>query len=108
LIKVQAAGSIANDEVEAHALREYFPALPPLLSLKPLIGHTLGAAGAAEIALLLALLEHKQWSRNAVEVDEALGVELAPEAPRIAKHVLACILGFGGSHTCVALEDTTT
>jgi 3-oxoacyl-[acyl-carrier-protein] synthase-1 len=107
LIKVQAAGSIANDEVEAHALCDFFSSVPSLLSLKPMIGHTLGAAGAAEIALLLALLEHQQWPRIATEVDAQLGVELATKAPQQSKHVLACVLGFGGSHACVALEDTT-
>jgi 3-oxoacyl-[acyl-carrier-protein] synthase-1 len=106
LIKVQAAGSIANDEVEAHALCDFFSTVPPLLSLKPLIGHTLGASGAAEIALLLMLLEHRQWPRIATEVDAKLRVEIAAQAPHQTKHVLACILGFGGSHTCVAFEDT--
>jgi 3-oxoacyl-[acyl-carrier-protein] synthase I len=106
LIKVQAAGSIANDEVEAHALRDFFTSVPPLLSLKPLIGHTLGASGAAEIALLLALLEKNQWPNIELETDPALGVQFATEPPQHSKHILACILGFGGSHTCVALEDT--
>ncbi len=108
LIKVQAAGSIANDAVEAHALRDFFASVPPLLSLKPFIGHTLGASGAAEIALLLALLEQKQWPNNEFETDPALDVRLAAEPPRQLKHMLACILGFGGSHTCVALEDTAS
>ena len=106
LIKVQAAGSIANDETEAQALCQFFPAVPSLLSLKPLIGHTLGASGAAEIALLLAMLEQRQWPSLAVDTDPALGVKLAAEPPPRLKTILACILGFGGSHSCIALEDT--
>lgn len=105
LIKVQAAGSIANDEVEAHALCNFFPSVPPLVSLKPLIGHTLGASGAAEIALLLAMLEHQQWPAITHATDASLGVTLAPESAEKSQYILACILGFGGSHTCVALED---
>jgi 3-oxoacyl-[acyl-carrier-protein] synthase-1 len=108
LIKVQAAGSIANDAVEAYALCDYFTSVPPLLSLKPLVGHTLGASGAAEIALLLALLEHNQWPNIELETNPALGVQLATARPQQSKHILACILGFGGSHTCVALEDTSS
>src|SRR5690606_27563549 len=43
LIKVQAAGSPGNDAVEAQGLRDMFPVIPPLVSLKPAIGHTMGA-----------------------------------------------------------------
>ncbi len=109
LIKVQAAGSINNDATEAQALCGFFthlPSLPALLSLKPLIGHTLGASGAAEIALLLAMLEQRQWPECTLACDPALGVELATQAPEKLQHILAVILGFGGSHCCIALEDT--
>jgi 3-oxoacyl-[acyl-carrier-protein] synthase-1 len=34
--------------------------MPPLLSLKPAIGHTLGASGIAELAALLACLDQNQ------------------------------------------------
>ena len=51
LIKVQAAGSPVNDAIEVEALKQVFEPLPPLVSLKSAIGHTLGAAGAAELAL---------------------------------------------------------
>ncbi|TCS36337.1 3-oxoacyl-[acyl-carrier-protein] synthase-1 [Paucimonas lemoignei] len=106
LIKVQAAGSILNDAIEARALTESFSAVPHLLSLKPLIGHTLGASGAAEIALLLAMLEQQQWPAIPVEMDPELGVQLAAQRPAQLRHILACILGFGGSHSCIAIEDT--
>lgn len=106
LIKVQAAGSVANDAIEAQALQGFFADLPPLVSIKPLIGHTLGASGAAEIALLLAMLEQRQWPDAGVAADPALGVSLAGQPPDRLRYMLACILGFGGSHTCIALEDT--
>ncbi len=106
LIKVQAAGSIINDATEAQALCKFFAPVPALLSLKPLIGHTLGASGAAEIALLLAMLEQRQWPNPGHACDAALAVKLAEEPPEKTRHILACILGFGGSHSCLALEDT--
>ena len=77
LIKVQAAGSPGNDAVEAQGLREAFEVVPPLVSLKAAIGHTMGASGAAEIALLTACLEQGVWPEYADEVDAELGVELA-------------------------------
>lgn len=106
LIKVQAAGSPGNDAIEAHGLREAFQTLPPLVSLKAAIGHTLGASGAAEIALLGACLEQNVWPRYADAVDASLGVTLATQPPVSARHVMATILGFGGSHASVVLART--
>ncbi len=108
LIKVQAAGSIPNDAIEAEALRNFFSPAPPLLSLKTFLGHTLGASGAAEIALLLTILERQQWPNLALDansLDAGLGVNFAAELPIQPKHILVCNLGFGGSHTGIALED---
>jgi 3-oxoacyl-[acyl-carrier-protein] synthase I len=106
LIKVQAAGSPGNDAVEAQGLREAFPIMPSLLSLKAAMGHTMGASGAAEIALLTACLELGVWPKYEAEVDTELGVALAASAPDKVRHVLATILGFGGSHASVVLERT--
>ena len=103
LIKVQAAGSPGNDAVEAQGLREAFPIVPPLISLKAAIGHTMGASGAAEIALLTACLDQGAWPAYTDAVDEALGVDLVAQPPDSVRHVMATILGFGGSHATVVL-----
>ncbi|HEV7913051.1 MAG TPA: beta-ketoacyl synthase, partial [Albitalea sp.] len=105
LIKLQAAGSPVNDATEAHALRQVFDPLPALVSLKAAIGHTLGAAGAAEVALLTACLEAGVWPQVDYPQDAALDAALAERAPARARHVLACIHGFGGGHAAVVLED---
>jgi len=105
LIKVQAAGSPGNDLAEARALRTAFDPVPALVSLKATIGHTMGASGAAEIALLTAGLEVGAWPVPADAVDPELGVRLA-EVPPPVRRLLATILGFGGSHAAVALERT--
>lgn len=78
--------------------------MPALVSLKPHIGHTLGASGAAEIALLLAMLAQRQWPTCQQGEDAALNVSLAAQSPQRIAKLLACILGFGGSHACVAIE----
>jgi 3-oxoacyl-[acyl-carrier-protein] synthase-1 len=106
LIKVQAAGSPGNDAVEAQGLRAAFSKMPPLVSLKAALGHTMGASGAAEIALLTACLEQGAWPKYEAVADPELGVALATAAPDSVRHVLATILGFGGSHASVVLERT--
>ncbi|MET0349323.1 MAG: beta-ketoacyl synthase N-terminal-like domain-containing protein [Rhizobacter sp.] len=106
LVKLQAAGSIGNDATEAAALHDVFSAMPSLVSLKAMLGHTLGASGAAEIALLTACLEDGAWPSVTGPADPALNVSLAKAPPANARHVLATILGFGGGHAAVVLEDT--
>ncbi len=110
LIKVQAAGSPANDQIEAEALKTFFAdqQLPSLISLKSRLGHTLGASGAAEIALLLAMIEQQQWldvSLSDEELDPKIGINFSTQAPSAIRHLLVCNLGFGGSHSCITLEN---
>lgn len=106
LIKVQAAGSPANDAAEAQGLHEAFQVMPALVSLKAAIGHTMGASGAAEIALLTACLDHGHgaWPTYLDTVDTTLGVDLVAHQPDSVRRVMATILGFGGSHAAVVLE----
>jgi len=104
LIKVQAAGSPVNDAAEAEGLRAAFAPVPALVSLKPLLGHCMGASGVAEIALLLECLEKGHWPRYPERADPALEVQLAQQAPANLRRILASILGFGGSHAAVVLE----
>ena len=108
LIKVQAAGSPGNDAAEAEGLLAAFAPLPALVSLKPLIGHCMGASGVAEIALLLECLDHGHWptcpAALADVADPQLGVALAVLAPQQPHCVFANILGFGGCHTAVVLK----
>jgi hypothetical protein len=117
LVKLQAAGSPGNDAAETAALRASLlshrcsprHALPPLVTLKAELGHTLGASGAAEIALLCACLDGGVWPHAAQhhEPDPSLEVRLAAAAPTPLRYVLASILGFGGGHAAVVLERTS-
>ncbi|WP_213955716.1 beta-ketoacyl synthase N-terminal-like domain-containing protein [Variovorax sp. dw_954] len=105
LIKPQAAGSPANDAIEAMALKTLFASLPPMVALKPLIGHTLGAAGAAELVLLLACIETGAWPAADYALDPSLDVALAAQTPARLRHILFNAIGFGGGHAALVLED---
>jgi len=105
LIKLQAAGSPANDAKELAGMAKVFEVMPPLVSLKSSIGHTLGASGVAEIALLTACLENGVWPQTNYVYDVELGYELSSIKPVAPRYILADILGFGGGHVAVILED---
>jgi len=75
LVKLQAE----SDPAERQALASLFPSIPKTISLRGRIGHTLGASGPAELALLLG-------------------------EPRPERRILFNLSGFGGQMACLALE----
>jgi 3-oxoacyl-[acyl-carrier-protein] synthase-1 len=106
LIKLQAAGSQLSDLAEARAVRALFTPPPMLASLKGAIGHTLGASGPAELALLLGALARGRvpptWG-YAVR-DEQIGLAPSGGAAGDVRRVLFNLSGFGGSVMTLALE----
>ena len=106
LIKVQAAGSPVNDAIEAEALKQVFGPLPPLVSLKPALGHTLGASGAAELALLVGCIEEGVWPIVGYPIDTSLDIELSTQPPQRLRNILLNFAGFGGGHASLVLKDT--
>ena len=108
LIKLQAAGSPGSDLAEANALRQvYAEAMPPLLSLKPALGHTLGASGIAELAALLASLEAGQIPATAHYSDMDAEIGLAPVTVRriaTVRRALLNLIGFGGGLASLVVE----
>ncbi|MEI7432407.1 MAG: beta-ketoacyl synthase N-terminal-like domain-containing protein, partial [Betaproteobacteria bacterium] len=77
LIKVQASGSAGADLAEAVAISQIFGTrVPPLVSLKPYFGHTLGASGTTELTALMACLERNQLPATPgfSEIDPEIGL----------------------------------
>ena len=102
LIKAHATGSYNNDTAEGNGLKDLFPNLPPILALKPLLGHTLGGCGAVELAVLWFTLKEgfvpKSFGFNTV--DEALGIiPTEVELETVSGIVLMNHFGFGGNGT---------
>jgi len=103
-----------NDVMEAHAVADLFGRDVPVSSTKPQTGHTLGAAGAVESALMyLTLTDNPQgrlpphWWDGApdpsmpalhlVGGNESLG--------RPVRHVLSNSFAFGGSNCVLAMGE---
>ncbi|HQA00674.1 MAG TPA: beta-ketoacyl synthase N-terminal-like domain-containing protein, partial [Phycisphaerae bacterium] len=111
-IQAHGTGTPANDPVEINAIRRlcgHAAAEIPVVSFKGALGHSLGAAGAVELALAVLAIEHQTLPPNAtlIEPDEALGEvclptiarELAPGA------ILKTSMGFGGHIAAVVLDS---
>jgi len=108
LIKLQAAGSPGTDLAEANALRSVFGQhMPPLLSLKPGFGHTLGASGMAELAALLACLDADKIPATAGFSKVDPEIALFPMVERSTEHIeraLLNLIGFGGGLASLIVE----
>lgn len=107
-IKAHGTGTRANDEAEGLGMREVFgERMPPLTSLKPALGHTLGACGALETLAFTASLDRGRLPPTAgFEVpDPALG--LTPLCEPLAWSggpVLLNTFGFGGNNCALILQ----
>jgi 3-oxoacyl-[acyl-carrier-protein] synthase I len=109
-VKVHGTGTADNDSAEAAAIRRMFPRpedRPPLVGLKGITGHALGAAAGIEIALWTGFVQagFLPKSMGFEEADPDLGVSLSKTllpAPS-GIHVLQ-FFGFGGSSAAIALR----
>ncbi len=112
LVAAHATSTPANDVAEHAALRSAFDAgLPdiPVTALKSRIGHTLAAAGAVELAVVLAAMERGALpaTANSTPDREAFGdLDLVIDEPRRidAAHAAVVSLGFGGADAAIAVE----
>ena len=105
LLKLQAGGSPSGDLAEARAVHGIFPAPPRMVSFKGAIGHTLGASGPAELALLLDALARGEVPPTAgfAQVDPELGLEPKGGDGSKVRRVLFNLAGFGGHVASLAL-----
>jgi 3-oxoacyl-[acyl-carrier-protein] synthase-1 len=106
-IKAHATGSPMNDACEAAALHRVFSTLPPVCALKPYVGHTLGACGVVELALMASSLQRNLLpaTHGFESIDPALDVAPAVSAlPADDGHYLLDYFGFGGHNTVLLLE----
>lgn len=107
-IKGHGTASPLNDNGEAAGLGRLFGASrPPLFLLKALLGHTLGACGAVETALLAMALRAGllPGSAGCTQPDPALGAapQLLPQAARPGSYLLN-FFGFGGNNCALVLD----
>ncbi len=109
LVKLQAGGGPMADLAEARALRRVFAATPRLVSFKGALGHTLGASGPAELALLLECLAQGRvpatWGFE--NADAETGIAPSGGDAGDTRRVLFNLSGFGGNVMCLALERTS-
>jgi 3-oxoacyl-[acyl-carrier-protein] synthase II len=106
-ISAHGTGTKANDMTEAGAIREAFETPPPTISIKAMIGHTMGAASAlGSAACALAITEgFIPPTINHQETDPECGLDCVPNEARQAdlRVVQNNALAFGGNNAVLIL-----
>lgn len=105
-INAHGTGTPPNDEAEAAAIRELFPAPPPTGSFKGAFGHAMAAAGALELAGCLMAFTRGILPGTAgyEREDEALGLPIVDRArPFTGAVLLSNSFGFGGQNASLIL-----
>lgn len=109
-ISAHGTGTTANDKVEAKVLKEVFRIgrVPPLSSIKSMIGHPMGAAGAIELIASLLMIEKNTMipTVNYSTPDPECDVDCVPNISRKAD--INCIIsnsfGFGGQSSSIVVK----
>lgn len=107
MISAHGTASVYNDEMEAKALGMLGLVETPVHSLKGLVGHTLGAAGVLETAIVLEAMERQQrlpsLGYKTPGVSYPLAVTETLQSARL-DHVLKTGSGFGGVNAAILLR----
>lgn len=108
-VNAHGTGTAMNDAVESAAIKKLFAgALPLVSSIKGVVGHSLGAAGAIE-AMATALTLHHQLvppTANSDEPDPEIGLDVVADGARNIDltHALSNSFAFGGLNAVLAMR----
>lgn len=110
-INAHGTGTVLNDAMEARAIRRSFGGRAgsiPVSSIKPLVGHILGGAGAVEAIVSVLAIHNKAIppNLNYVTPDESCDIHIVRERMNVnVKTVLSNSFGFGGANAALILRE---
>ena len=117
-INLHGTGTLHNDQMEALAVAQTFGNQTACTSTKPLTGHTLGAAGAVEAAILWAVLNRhtnphgklpaQYWDRQADPTLPAIAITDHNSRWHAGRRIGASSsFAFGGNNSVLILGETS-
>jgi nodulation protein E len=109
-VNAHGTGTMMNDRVESAAIKSVFEGnVKPLVSsIKAVVGHSLGAAGAIEAVVTALALRHGLVppTANHREIDPAIELDIVPNTAReiLLRAALSNSFAFGGLNAVLALS----
>lgn len=109
-VNAHGTGTVANDRMEASAIRRVLGDGVPVGSSKPAIGHTLGGAGAIEAILTAEMLRRgvllpTVGHESLDPLCEGIDVITRPRETRV-RVAVSTSFGFGGQNAALVLRKT--
>jgi 3-oxoacyl-[acyl-carrier-protein] synthase-1 len=107
-VKTHGTASLLNDEAEAAGLHRLFDQVPPLLAIKPFIGHSFGACGLTELLLVCAAAEtgFLPGTPGISALPGDLDMVLTQGPTPVARGpLLLNYFGFGGNNTALVVAN---
>ncbi len=109
-INAHGTATVLNDQIESASVRLVFgDNAPPVSSTKPIHGHTLGAAGAIELAITVMALREQIMppTINWQVEDPGCPVDCVPNIARRARFTAAMSnsFAFGGINSCLIVKE---
>jgi 3-oxoacyl-[acyl-carrier-protein] synthase-1 len=108
-IKLHGTATRSNDAAESAAVAGVFGSSVPAASLKGLVGHTLGAAGAVETVMGLYAMDAGivPGTTGLETTDPDITIQVQGLAkPKVYSHILSNAFGFGGSNSALIFGQT--
>jgi len=106
-IKAHGTASDLNDLSEMRGMEQVFETIPPYLSLKPYLGHTLGGCGTAELLLFMESVDagFLPLSPTFETLDPTFSKAPLRESMAVASgRFMLNYFGFGGNNTSLVIE----
>ncbi len=109
-INAHGTSTILNDRYETLAIKKLFQDRAyqiPVSSLKSMIGHTIGAAGAIEAAItIMSILKETVTPTINYDKDPELDLDFVPDKARrqTITHAISNSFGFGGHNASIILK----
>ena len=107
-VNLHGTATPTNDTAECAAVSNVFGSHTPASSLKGMLGHTLGAAGAVEAIMCIIALEENLIPGNTGlgELDPEISCNIVAHArPAELSHVVSNAFGFGGSNCALLFSQ---
>ncbi len=107
-LKAHGTGSLSNDLAEINAIKKLFCKSIKFTALKPYIGHTIGASGVVEIAMLQECID-QGFLPKTLFCEKPILIDFAPlkEHEKCESGVFMCnYFGFGGNNTSLIIKKS--
>jgi 3-oxoacyl-[acyl-carrier-protein] synthase II len=104
-VNTHGTGTRSNDEIEAEVLTRVFGKGPLINATKSLVGHTIGASGAVEAAVLALSLHHQTTHPSRNLINPIADLNFVTEAGNFAlEYGLSQSFAFGGHNAAVVMK----